>query len=358
MARGKEEAHPVGVADGVRLGKTVVFNSIAHDEPGNVLILAHRNELIEQARDKYRTMFGELPGKIKTDENEIRRVTVGSIQTMSRRRYAPELFPTIIVDEAHHAVSNQYGILYNSMLLTEGWDCPSVDCIIVLRPTRSRGLYQQMLGRGTRLFPGKDHLLVLDFLWLTEEHDLCRPSSLTGKSDKVKGKLDEMVENAEDAVDVFAAVEESEQEVLDEEARERELTLAKRLAAVSRRKGKAVDPIAFAFSIAVEDLAYFEPQFSWQMGPPSEKQLKFLDSRGIDRGFVENAGMASLLIDRLIKRQGEGLSTPKQIRLLERYGFRHVGMWSFEAASKMVSRISNAGWRMPLGINARTYVPA
>ena len=49
------------------------------------------------------------------------------------------------------------------MLLTEGWDCPSVDCVVVLRPTKVRSLYCQMVGRGTRLFPGKEHLLLLDF---------------------------------------------------------------------------------------------------------------------------------------------------------------------------------------------------
>lgn len=58
-------------------------------------------------------------------------------------------------------------VLCNSMLLTEGWDCPSVDCIVVLRPTKVRSLYCQMVGRGTRLSPetGKQDLLLLDFLW-------------------------------------------------------------------------------------------------------------------------------------------------------------------------------------------------
>lgn len=77
--------------------------------------------------------------------------------------------------------NGRYDILCNSMLLTEGWDCPSVDCICVLRPTKVRGLYQQMVGRGTRLHPGKTDLLLLNFLWLTERHDLCRPSALISK---------------------------------------------------------------------------------------------------------------------------------------------------------------------------------
>lgn len=50
--------------------------------------------------------------------------------------------------------SGKYNVLCNSMLLTEGWDCPSVDCVIVLRPTKVRGLYCQMVGRGTRLCEG------------------------------------------------------------------------------------------------------------------------------------------------------------------------------------------------------------
>lgn len=52
----------------------------------------------------------------------------------------------------------EFNVLCNSMLLTEGWDCPSVDCVVVLRPTKVRGLYCQMVGRGTRLCEGKKRL--------------------------------------------------------------------------------------------------------------------------------------------------------------------------------------------------------
>ncbi len=72
----------------------------------------------------------------------------------------------------------KYNVLCNSMLLTEGWDCPSVDCVIILRPTKVRSLYSQMVGRGTRLYPGKKELLLIDFLWLTEKHELCHPANL------------------------------------------------------------------------------------------------------------------------------------------------------------------------------------
>ena len=87
----------------------------------------------------------------------------------------------------------KYNVLCNSMLLTEGWDCPSVDCIVVLRPTKIRSLYCQMVGRGTRLSPetGKDHLLLLDFLWMTERHELCHPANLICESPEVAKKMTE-----------------------------------------------------------------------------------------------------------------------------------------------------------------------
>lgn len=56
-----------------------------------------------------------------------------------------------------------YNVLCNRDVLTTGFDAPNVDCIVLLRPTKSAGLYIQMLGRGTRLYPGKEDCLVLDF---------------------------------------------------------------------------------------------------------------------------------------------------------------------------------------------------
>jgi DNA repair protein RadD len=53
--------------------------------------------------------------------------------------------------------------LVNNNVLTTGFDCPDIDLIVVLRPTSSPGLWVQMLGRGTRPFPGKEDCLVLDF---------------------------------------------------------------------------------------------------------------------------------------------------------------------------------------------------
>ena len=249
--------------------------------------------------------------------------------------------------------AGKYDVLCNSMLLTEGWDCPSVNCIVVLRPTKIRSLYQQMVGRGMRLSPGKTELLLLDFLWMTERHDLCRPSALISKDEAIAKKIDErMVEDA-DGFDLIEAEEQAERDIL----AERESALAKQLAEMRGKKRKLVDPLQYALSIASEDLTNYVPTFAWEMAPPSEKQIAFLERRGIFADSVRNAGLASLLIDRLQRRQQMGLATPKQIRCLERYGFRQVGTWAFEDASSLISRLADNSRRVPYGMTPALYRP-
>lgn len=249
--------------------------------------------------------------------------------------------------------AGRYAVLCNSMLLTEGWDCPAVDCVVILRPTKVRSLYQQMVGRGMRLYPGKNELILLDFLWLTERHDLCRPSALISKDADIAARIDKQIMDSPWGVDIMEAEKEAENDVLND----RELSLAKQLAEMRNRKRKLVDPIQFALSIAAEDLANYVPMFVWEMAPPSQKQLDFLERRGIFPDTVENMGKASLLIDRLKKRQDEGLATPKQIRCLERYGFRHVGTWTFDQAGAMISRLAANNWHIPYGLNVSAYLP-
>lgn len=249
--------------------------------------------------------------------------------------------------------AGKYDVLCNSMLLTEGWDCPSVDCIVILRPTKIRSLYQQMVGRGMRLSPGKENLLLLDFLWMTARHDLCRPSALISKDETIARKIDEHMTESDEGFDLIEAEEQAERDVL----AERENALAKELAKMRLKKRKLVDPIQYALSIAAEDLTNYSPTFAWEMAPPSAKQLQFLERRGIYADSVRNAGLASLLIDRLKRRQDAGLATPKQIRCLERYGFRQVGTWQFSDASSLISQLVNNRWRVPYGITPDTYRP-
>lgn len=251
--------------------------------------------------------------------------------------------------------AGKYNVLCNSMLLTEGWDCPSVDCVVVLRPTKVRSLYSQMVGRGTRLSPGKTDLLLLDFLWMTDKHELCRPADLVCEDRTVARQMTETLAETGCPEDIEEAAAQASEDVV----AQREEALAKQLAEQRRKKAKLVDPLQYEMSIQAEDLSGYVPAFGWEAGPPSDKQTAALEKLGILPDAVESAGKAALLLDRLNKRRDEGLTTPKQIRCLEKYGFQHVGTWSFEAARHMIDRIAAQGWRgVPKGVNPRTYTPA
>lgn len=246
----------------------------------------------------------------------------------------------------------KYNVLCNSMLLTEGWDCPGVDCIVVLRPTKVRSLYCQMVGRGTRLAEGKNHLLLLDFLWHTERHELCHPANLICESPETAKKMTENLDHAAGyPVDIEEAAARAESDVV----AEREEALAKQLAAMKQRKRKLVDPLQFEMSIQAEDLSNYVPSFGWEMAPASDKQINALEKLGIFPDEIDNAGKAAMLLDRLNKRRDQGLTTPKQIRFLEGRGFKHVGTWKFETARNLIDRIAANGWRVPHNIDVNTY---
>lgn len=250
--------------------------------------------------------------------------------------------------------AGKYNVLCNSMLLTEGWDCPSVDCVVVLRPTKVRSLYSQMVGRGTRLSPGKSDLLLLDFLWMTDKHELCRPADLVCEDRAVARQMTENLAQTGCPEDIEEAAVQASEDVV----AQREEALAKQLEEQRRKKARLVDPLQYEMSIQAEDLAGYVPAFGWEAGPPSAEQTAALEKMGILPDAVESAGKASLLLDRLNKRRAEGLTTPKQIRVLERYGFQSVGTWSFDAAKHMIDLIAVQGWRgVPKGVNPRTYIP-
>ena len=251
--------------------------------------------------------------------------------------------------------AGKYNVLCNSMLLTEGWDCPSVDCVVVLRPTKVRSLYSQMVGRGTRLSPGKTDLLLLDFLWMTDKHELCRPADLVCEDRAVARQMTENLAESGCPQDIEEAAVQASEDVV----AQREEALAKQLEEQRRKRARLVDPLQYEMSIQAEDLAGYVPAFGWEAGPPSAEQTAALEKQGIRPDAVESAGKASLLLDRLNKRRDEGLTTPKQIRCLEKYGFQHVGTWSFNAAKHMIDRIAACGWRgAPKGVDPKTYTPS
>lgn len=97
----------------------------------------------------------------------------------------------------HRYSEGDLDVLVNPMLLTEGVDLPCTSCVIITRPTQSGGLFQQMVGRGLRLFPNKRECTVLDFG--DKDHRLCNVGMLlydTNSTPKVNDtKMARLVES-------------------------------------------------------------------------------------------------------------------------------------------------------------------
>ena len=104
-------------------GKTIVFAKITEEcvrQGKRVLILAHRGELLEQAADKIKKSTGLDCATEKAEQTSIGtwfRIVVGSVQTLMREKrlnqFSSDYFDTIIIDEAHHCISDSYQKVLN-----------------------------------------------------------------------------------------------------------------------------------------------------------------------------------------------------------------------------------------------------
>lgn len=219
--------------------------------------------------------------------------------------------------------------LCNSMLLTEGFDQPDVDCIVNLRPTQVRALYAQMVGRGTRLAPAKNNCLLLDFLWQSEKLSLVCAANLFSSNAETAKEVQEKLFEAVDApgggeLDVMQACESVEEQ-----------RMKKVIAALKENRKRPPgthDAIEMCLSIGAHDLMNYEPMSERESRPASDKQLAYLEKIGFDPASITCFGHASALMDRLAVRRMEGLATPKQVRLMERFGHPSPGMVSFDDA--------------------------
>jgi len=238
--------------------------------------------------------------------------------------------------EMYH--QNRYDVLLNSMLLTEGYDQPDVDCVVVLRPTQSRSLYCQMIGRGTRICEGKDSLLILDFLWNSEKHNLCHPASLIAEKEETARIMTEKAKKGG-----RAGLMDMELGAMNDVAAQREDTLAEYLKANSRRKGKKIDPMAFGILVGDENITEYEAVMGWETANVTPKQAEILAKNGFDPTMM-NKGQASKVLDGVFKRMNNDMASVKQVMLLQRFGRRDFSTMKFKEASELITRIKNNNW--------------
>jgi hypothetical protein len=139
---------------------------------------------------------------------------------------------------------------------------------------------------------------------------------------------------------------------------EREESLRKLLEEQKRRKRALVDPLQFEMSIDRQAKEYLPPADDLRaMSPPTTAQLAALEKSGILPDEVTCQGHATKLLDTIAKRRAENLTTPKQIRCLERFGFKNVGTWTFDDGKRMIDRVAGNMWRVPHGVAPASYIP-
>lgn len=230
--------------------------------------------------------------------------------------------------------------LVNCMILTEGFDAPETSCIALARPTKSRALCTQMIGRGTRLFDGKSDCLVLDFVGNCGRHTLVTPLDvLAGR--EIPPDVRKRAADMAASMPAEEALAKAEQEALDRARRdeERRLREAKIRAEVAYRATN-VDPFGITGITGVADDAGGVPA--------SPAQITFLEKLGYvaDRGAAHpTRTQASAMIESLKKRRAANLCTFKQARILGKNGLPTD--LSFPDARAAIDAIVENGWRCP-----------
>lgn len=254
--------------------------------------------------------------------------------------------------------AGQMQVVCNCGVLTEGFDDPGVEVVIMGRPTKSRSLYSQMVGRSTRPLPGvvdgpetaearraaiaasaKPSCLVVDFVGNAGKHKLVTSGDILGG--KVSEEAVELaVKRAGQAggpVNMSKALDEAEEE-LREQKRLAEAARRARLVATARFTTQAVDPF---------DVLHLDPVKTrgWDAGRHlTEKQRALLSKQGINPDGI-SFSQGKQLISEIFRRWDGKLCSFKQAKVLRRYGYSTEV--SFAEASATIDALARNRWRKP-----------
>lgn len=264
----------------------------------------------------------------------------------------------------------EFQYLVNMGVFLEGFDEPTIGCVAMARPTKSRALYAQVAGRGTRPLPGlidslnsaderkaaiaasgKPSMLMLDFVGNSGKHKLVCTADILGGNES-----DEVVERATETAKRKSArgqkVDMQQELALAKEALEEELKQrheaerkaeAQRAHIVAKAKfsTKSVNPFDI-FDIVPKR----EP--GWHKGRKvTGGQRALLEKFKVDQETIDGLSFcqASQMIDVCIKRRQQGLCTVKQAKLLGKYGYSPDT--KFDDANRIITALKANGWQRP-----------
>jgi superfamily II DNA or RNA helicase len=215
-------------------------------------------------------------------------------------------------------------LLANASLLTTGVDIPICDATLNLRPTRSKTLYQQIIGRSTRTSPGvidgletaqdrlraiaassKPDALILDPMWLSDDHDLVTPSFL-------------IAADQEQAIEMQrrAGREYSLRALQSQIQAEREEAIRRRLESVARFREGRVNWAYFGAATGDHALVNYQPIFKWEEKPPTNFSRLLLGKAGIDPDSVASEGLAREVMRAIGQRRYQGMPEIRELSVL------------------------------------------
>jgi superfamily II DNA or RNA helicase len=219
-----------------------------------------------------------------------------------------------------------FQFLVNAQLYTEGFDEPSVACVAMVRPTKSLALYMQMVGRGTRLFPGKLDLLLLDFTGAVGRHKLVGPidcllGGLALVAADVRAELDKRLEDGDEELETALVHARGD--------------------AIVRYLALEVDPF-----IGPDDMPPIEMQPEWETEEIPPHVLTKLRKAGINTDRLPTTfrlAHAYRLLSRLDFRRRTQLCTLRQARRIAPSGIDTRRMSAHRAGQLMV-KLRMRGW--------------
>ena len=248
-------------------------------------------------------------------------------------------------------------VMCNCGVLTEGFDDPGVEVVIMGRPTKSRSLYSQMVGRSTRPLPGvvdgpetpearkaaiaasaKPSCLVVDFVGNAGKHKLVTSADVLGGkfSEEAIEKAMLKAREAGGPVNMTEALDQAEEELRREQARLAEVARRAKLVATARFTTQSVDPF---------DVLHLEPVKSrgWDnVKSLTEKQRSLLAKQGINPDNL-TFSQGKQLISEIFRRWDGKLCSFKQAKVLRKYGYESEV--SFDAARNIIDALAKNGWR-------------
>lgn len=252
----------------------------------------------------------------------------------------------------------RFQYLVNVGVATEGFDDPGIEVVVMARPTKSRSLYAQMAGRGTRTLPGvidgiedgvsrrsaialsfKPELLILDFVGNSGRHRLVTAADILGGdyNDEVVDRAKKNIEEAPEPRSVMDELEIAQKQLEAEAISNDEAVKRKRIVARAKYSTAKVNPFN------VLDL---EPvrEKGWNTGKePSEAQKACLEKMGVDTAGLTHTH-ASQLIGQVIKNRKNGLCTFRQAKILSQRNY-DPKIITFAKANELINAIAEKeGW--------------